>query len=133
VDRLWPSGSRSTIFGAEVCSCCMCTCVVYASAAAQGASKYTSLEYLGSLAVAPWRGKVLSLATPPKMTSSVTANPSEMKSIYCNSPIANILHMYTGKIMLSFCPDMASRTDPSPMIIPYRTTLQKRSAGASTS
>jgi hypothetical protein len=56
-----------------------------------------------------------------------------MKSIYCNSPIANILHMYTGKIMLSFCPDMASRTDPSPMIIPYRTTLHKRSAGADTS
>jgi hypothetical protein len=54
VDRLWPSGSRSSIFGAEVCSCCMCTCVVYASAAAQGASKYTSLEYvrLPSLAVA---------------------------------------------------------------------------------
>ena len=50
-----------------------------------------------------------------------------------NSPIANILHVYTGKIMLSFCPDMASSTDPSPMIIPYLTTLQNRSAGAATS
>ena len=29
--------------------------------------------------------------------------------------------MYTGKIMLSFCPDTASSADPSPIIIPYRT------------
>ena len=51
--------------------------------------------------------------------------PFPKESTYLKSPIANILHTYTGKIMLSFCPDMASSTDPSPIIDPYRTTLLK--------
>jgi hypothetical protein len=128
VDRVWPSGSRSTICGAEVCSCCMCTCVCVS--AAQERLISTPVWSRPSLAVAAvaWQsGESGHYSTPPKMTSFpsfiITANPS----IYLStSPIANILHMYTGKIMLSFCPDMASSTDPSPMIIPYRTTLLKK-------
>lgn len=141
---MWPSGSRSTICGAEGRPCCMCTCVCVCPGMSL---KYASLSlYIYVMSVRwprwprwPWRGKVASLAAPPKVTSSpsfiVAANPCmhlHLHLLYCNSPIANILHMYTGKIMLSFCPDIASSTDPSPMIIPYPTTLQKRSAGAAT-
>ena len=104
---------------------------VYAYVCMRPLPKERSLESLGSLAVAlavAWQsGESGHYSTPPKMTSFpsfiITANPSNPSIYYWNSPIANILHMYTGKIMLSFCPDIASSTDPSPMITPYRTTL----------
>ena len=97
---------------------------------AQGASnKYASLEspFAGRPLAVAWQSGEFWPLLHLKMTSSlsfiITANPRNLSIYYSNSPIANILHMYTGKIMLSFCPDMASSTDPSPMIIPYRTTL----------
>jgi hypothetical protein len=83
----------------------------------------------------PWRGKMrwpsrdggkarlFPNATPH--TNDVTTRPF-LSITYSISPIANILHTYTGKIMLSFCPDIASSTDPSPMIAPYRTTWRKK-------
>jgi hypothetical protein len=76
-----------------------------------------------SLAVA-WQSGEPGHPTQNDVIPSISLRQIPKKSNY-SSPIANILHTYTGKIMLSFCPDMASSTDPSPMIIPYRTTLQK--------
>jgi hypothetical protein len=91
----------------------------------------------------PWRGNNVqsSLARrdggKPRLFPNVTPHPMTSQSrygksilfskefTYSKSPIASILHTYTGKIMLSFCPDIASRTDPSPIIIPYRTTSSK--------
>ena len=120
----------------------------------QNVAKYTSLyRYIERVGLVlrwprPWRGKNVqsSLAlgrdggkprlfpnvTPHRMTSHRPSFYRYGKSIlfskeftYSKSPIASILHTYTGKIMLSFCPDIASRTDPSPIIIPYRTTSSK--------
>ena len=51
--------------------------------------------------------------------------PRSSPFYYYDSPIASVLHTYTGSIMLSFCPDTASSMEPTPIIVPYRTTLQK--------